>query len=321
MHVALLEQIYANMWKEREYGEAATQIRRERDAQWWEAMKTVDCRKRKLEDGTLVHQRRGPQKNADDLKVAVWGYEWRRLLEECESYDKWRQGTKQFVLDACRCLQLPHPPEFYNKEGHISIDQGRAKCEESRSLDALPLPNKMARDILLEGASGRPQIKFVVYNLAVAGLANGTLAINNDVYAVLICRIRRHIDSVYMDLDYKAGFMDPVDWRAREWNTGADHLANYALATRESGGNLSQQTIQTALRNCVAIQFFTDGGYTREIGGAIGVQCIGYFQYQGEIERRLVGYRYAFIERPLSAFFTELAALETALELVRETRM
>ena len=38
--------------------------------------------------------------------------------------------------------------------------------------------------------------------------------------------------------------MDPLHSRAREWNAWADNLANYALSTRESAGNLTVQILQ-----------------------------------------------------------------------------
>ena len=47
IHILVIERIYANVWKERGYREIAGQIRRERDAQWWEAMKTVAGKKEK----------------------------------------------------------------------------------------------------------------------------------------------------------------------------------------------------------------------------------------------------------------------------------
>ena len=174
----------------------------------------------------------------------------------------------------------------------------------------------MARDSLFDCDTERPQLEFVVDNSAVAGLANGTLAINSDLHAKSISNIRRHTCRIYRRHDHKALYMDPVDWRPREWNTGADYLANYALATGETGGNLTTQSLKKALETCIAIQFYTDGGFARAIGGSIGVQCIGYHRERGNIQRRCVGYAFAFMGQARSAFAMELKALETALEYI-----
>ena len=76
----------------------------------------------------------------------------------------------------------------------------------------------------------RFQIEFVVDNACVAGLANSTIAVKNDFFDPCVRRIRKRIVQIFHDhCSYKAGFLEPVDWRAREWNAGADYLANHAL--------------------------------------------------------------------------------------------
>ena len=57
----------------------------------------------------------------------------------------------------------------------------------------------------------------------------------------------------------------------------------------------------------------------RGVGGATGIQCIGYYQEQDRIERHMVGYLYAFEEHAVNALDMELSGLETALKLTVST--
>ena len=70
------------------------------------------------------------------------------------------------------------------------------------------------------------QLEFVLDNFSVAGLANSATSITNDKYGPLVTVIRRRLNDVYWLYDDKASFVDPVAWRARERNKGADHLAS-----------------------------------------------------------------------------------------------
>ena len=173
----------------------------------------------------------------------------------------------------------------------------------------------MCRDVLFECPCERQQLEFVVDNLAVAGLANSTTAIHNDAYGNAVCRIRRMLSKVYRSWGYKASFLEPVDWRAREWNTGADHLAGYGLTVRKDGGNLSAECVRYAGQSNKALHFFSDGGFVEGVGGAAGVQLLAYYLEDGHMKRHMVGYKYIYRANATSSFEMELLALETALSM------
>jgi len=177
------------------------------------------------------------------------------------------------------------------------------------------MPDQTHSDALFNYPCERIQVEFVVDNLSVAGLANSTVAIINQAYGPIVIRIRRLLSSLYRICNYKASFMDPVEWRAREWNKGADHLASYCLSAREDGGILTADSFRHALVNSVALQFFTDGGFVRGAGGAVGVQLIAHYWEKGCLQRRMVGCKYMYKMDAVSAFELELLALETALNL------
>ena len=91
------------------------------------------------------------------------------------------------------------------------------------------------------------QIEFIVDNKAVSELANGTVGVSNPKHAASVTNIRQRLLKLYGCYDYKASFLDPVDWRAREWNRGADHLAGYALKTKSTGCNLDEHRVRACL--------------------------------------------------------------------------
>eukprot|EP00973_Karenia_brevis_P040678 5628830-Karenia_brevis.AAC.1 len=162
------------------------------------------------------------------------------------------------------------------------------------------------------------QVEFVVDNQTVAGLANATLAAKNPFYQPCVRRIRGRLAKLYMKhCQYKAGFYDPVDWRPREWNIGADYLANCALQAQTDGGTLTTEVVRQCLQEKRALQFFTDGGFTNQ-GGAYAVQLVEQVYENGQATRQMLGHWYGFVEHAQSAFQMELLALDKSVELLWE---
>ena len=133
--------------------------------------------------------------------------------------------------------------------------------------------------------------------MAVAGFANSTTAIINDLHGNVVSHIRRVLGTFYRTWGYKASFLEPFDRRAREWNKGADHLAGYCLTVREDRGALFAECIRHAARSSKALQFFSDGGFVEGVGGAAGVQLLAYSLEEGCLKRYVIGYRYLLGER------------------------
>ena len=159
-------------------------------------------------------------------------------------------------------------------------------------------------------------MEFVVDNLTVCGLANGTLAVTNTKYSEQVHGIRKGIYEIYRQhCDYKAEVLEPVDWRAREFNTGADHLASYAIATSSSGGTIQKDCVKQHMPSCKALQVFTDGGFIPGKGGGYGIQLIGHFGTDLQPESVVIGFAYKFDKDASSAFAMELAGLSAAVRM------
>ena len=118
----------------------------------------------------------------------------------------------------------------------------------------------------------------------------------------------------------KAGFLEPVDWRAREWNKGADFLAGHAISTRSCGGNLGSWSLRNMQGQAFALQFFSDGGYVPGVGGGFGVQLFAFrIMQDGHLERSLLGYTFNFDANARSAFDMELQGLRAGLQILQKS--
>ena len=117
------------------------------------------------------------------------------------------------------------------------------------------------------------------------------------------------------------GFFDPVDWRPREWNIGADYLANCALQAQMAGGTITNEMVQQCLHEKKVLQFFTDGGY-KSPAGAFSVQLVEHYFDNGTAKRHMIGYWCETVCDARSAFEMELLALDKAVEFLwKATRL
>ena len=112
--------------------------------------------------------------------------------------------------------------------------------------------------------------------------------------------------------------MEPVEGMPREWNSGADYLANLAMSTQSCGGNLNAEAVRQAFAGNVALQFFSDGGFNGR-SGAFGVQLLAHSMHNGMKKPRMIGFLYKYVPEALSAFQMEILGLDAAVELLAES--
>ena len=155
-------------------------------------------------------------------------------------------------------------------------------------------------------------------NQCLACIANGTTGINNNFYNALLDRIRAHIADLYRTaFNYKAGFLDPVEWRPREFNKAADYVANCVLHKNCDVDNITVSAAVGAVTDAIAIQIFSDGGYNFGKGAAaFVVTCVRWDGQQ--LHSELLGGRGILIKEARSAFHTEVTALDMAVQFMLE---
>ena len=127
-------------------------------------------------------------------------------------------------------------------------------------IDNVPILLPLAWDRLWCQGASRSQLEIVVDNLTLADIANGTAALANERYLLPLDRIRCRLMLLFKHhFEYKGTFLEPVDWRPREHNKAADHVANCAMESRLDVDTLRLEELQDCLKNCFALQIFTDG--------------------------------------------------------------
>ena len=178
----------------------------------------------------------------------------------------------------------------------------------------LELPRLLSRDgFWLRGVT--PQLEFVVDNETLAGLAN--LELKSD--CVLYDHLVQHIQEGLGDLltHYfvpKASFLNPVEWRPREFNTPPDTVCNWVLSRKADLLDLRRNDVTDKAMAGWSLQVHCDGGY-RGGAGAAAFVVHSYSPAGGGVER--VGYYGAYLPSARSAFQAEIFALDNAVAWIR----
>ena len=113
--------------------------------------------------------------------------------------------------------------------------------------------------------------------------------------------------------NHKGGFLDRVDWRAREFNGAADLVADQVMDSQRSIDTLPRDKLHECLNSGSAIQIYADGGFSQGCGSAALV-LISVTGGGVEMQRNIIGFKGVFFEsvfRPSR----EVAALEMAMAL------
>ena len=125
-------------------------------------------------------------------------------------------------------------------------------------------------------------------------------------------RIRSRVRDLFQGtFVYKAEFLEPVDWRAREFNSAADYVCNCVFAKAQSLNSLQDDEVIDYMRTAIGIQVFTDAGYTKGEGAAAFV-VLGIRDTELGLQTDLLGGRGVQIHPSKSAFQAEVAALDMA---------
>jgi hypothetical protein len=249
--------------------------------------------------------------------MAAWGMDWRERLEAAENKEAWMIQKRVFVLEVCKAWALPLPYNDYLPRQRIADGEGSSNSKyKSRDAANIELPRLAARDNLWRQDLCGTQLEFVVDNKTLSELANITANISNDFYRPAIERIRRNIRSAFQSrFEYKGGFLEPVDWRARDFNTAADLVADHVIANRSGIDTLVLEKLRKCIDEDGAIQVYTDGGFGQGVGSAAMV-VISVTWEGAERRRTIIGVKGIFMENAISFFQTEVAALEMATDVV-----
>ena len=134
----------------------------------------------------------------------------------------------------------------------------------------------------------------------------------------MIERIRRNLRTSYKKaFEYKGGFLNPVEWRGREFNEAADLVADHVIASKSDVSTFNKEDLRGCWASGCGIQIYTDGGFCDGIG-SIAVVVIQVRWDAEQVHRKILGVRGKYVATATSSFQMELAALEMATEAIEE---
>jgi len=264
-----------------------------------------------------VNARSGRQKCDDAIFYAAWGSQWRDCCDTFADKRQWMASRCEFVRKVCDAMGLPQLWEC--EPAHSATTEAVAplqKPPKGWNMTDLALPAFLARDGLWTRGVARTQLEFVVDNQKLANIANGLAAVANQFYQAPLDRIRAGLRQLFhAQFEYKATFLDPVDWRPREFNTAADHVANCVLAGQADVNALQDEDVCRCAQTATAIQVFSDGGYVHGLGAA-AIVIVAVREEGGQFHHEIVGARGVLVKPARSAFQMEVMALDMAIAVL-----
>ena len=225
------------------------------------------------------------------------------------------------MKEACDVLGLPFRDEPVSDFRKAELSPADRAEDTNWELSRMPTPKTLARDRLWKTNLVSLQLEFVVYNKALADVADGTAAVCNPFYQAPLDRIRQRLFDLYKHtFAYKAGFLDPVDWRPRERNASADYVANHIMSNKCDLNTFDEEIAVGTLWTAVALQIFSDGGFAGGAAAAavvfVAIQAVG-----TSFQNTCLGARGYYLDSCRSAFCAEVLALEHAVEVVSQLRV
>ena len=261
----------------------------------------------------MLHARPGQQRCNDAVFSSTWGPGWRDRFDLVQDWTQWTNGKADFVKNACKALGLPLPTPVAHDRCIPGILSSTPKGNHW-DIACIPMPLVLKRDSLWKKGLSRPQLEFVVDNQVLAEVANGKSSVSNEWYRLALDRIRtrlRHLFDAFFE--YKGGFLEPVDWRPRECNKVADHVANCVLHHETSFQSLSADCISKRVSKAVGVQVYTDGGL-QSGRGSTGIVIMIVDDMGAELKSEIVGYAGQHFHPAHTSCQTEVSALDWATE-------
>ena len=243
--------------------------------------------------------------------VEVWGEAWRLEERHGKEEKQWKEGREDIVNKigenwGIKGLRLKGKAE---KE-----ERAKGKKDDPEARQYKPHAEDRKWDSV-----GR-RCKFVCDNQTTANLLNRQAARKNSKHKPLIDKS--------LNVQYeivKAGwrpFNDSenfMEWRRREFNKVADHVANETIKHRKSFSYCNKDLREAIRPGNANILVFSDGGAWAEarVGASAWVAYVlGGHWGSGDRDVHLLAAEGLYLDFPVTAFHTELIAAESALSFV-----
>lgn len=193
LHHRILKSIYRAAWFEDKItvGDGARPLheaRSCRDALWWESIKDIPTKRRRLEN--LSQARQGHKVAWEDMLVDFVSIDWRHKRETSESIADWMDGWEQFCNRCCSCWHLPQLPAPTNPCPDAIFRPW--KCPRVRS-DLEDTPMNEWPDWRWNWQGNGQRVFVLVDNQLLANLVNGQAALKQLTFRPPLVRISRRL--------------------------------------------------------------------------------------------------------------------------------
>ena len=137
-----------------------------------------------------------------------------------------------------------------------------------------------------------------------SGFANIEARICNKYYGPMFDQIRSgQTNFVFSAIKFKGGFLPPVDWRPREYNSPADNICDWIFERRIDLENLCGRAILDVLGKRHHLQIHRDGGFS-VCAGATTLSVHGVESQINAVSR--LGYWCLYLATAMSAFHAKI---------------
>ena len=244
--------------------------------------KAIPAKFRRIDN--RVRARRGPPATKWELPLTmVYGNDW-RVLRATMTITEWAATEEHFVTSVSEVWDLKgywtkkdrKDAENIEVEGRkcVPTKKGSHKLTGKKTASTTPKYLHHPADVYWQ-SGGRGRIKFIVDNQALANIVNGRQKLGESPLTAVFKRFIRACTTIFKHQYYpQTNIGDMVQWRSRDFNQQADHIANVTL-DRQSGQYYCDKKVMREAKEAKAnFLIFSDGGYRSSIPCSVGAYII-----------------------------------------------
>ena len=322
IHERILEMLHENAW--REIGctvpgkdQPLRWVREHRDCMWWEAVKTLPYRTLKAEG--LEHAKRGRRAACEDPLVRTYGIDWRSKRKAYRGKTSWQASGMTFVQQICEAWHLPIT---HTRSRYETVSINELVPSSKRTLSNIPCVKPHPNDDCWDRSCGC--LSMVVDCQVLYGLLQGEVVLKDVASRPIFVRIARALERFWKTgWQPRQAWANFIEWRPREFNNAADHLANYTLDEAKSWFECEEEVLREGLARGCNIELHSDGGLRRQNkeeqrccqGSSAWIGHIVHLK-DGTWHRKRFAMAGTYLEDASSAFVAEAIALEKMVDYV-----
>ena len=272
-----------------------------------------------------MHSKQRPLTEWEDVFVMSLGHDWRSILDQCNTYQDWRQGEINFITRVCNAWDLPVPSDV-GSDLPSTLDSFQKQTSPAKKQRG----NMHLKDQLLQHSltpatlsyawtRRRRSFVFIVDCLPVQSVSCGHSLLTAPELKDTFRRICDNLGAIC-----SCGWQpprptgDPVQWQRRIHNLVADGLVNYTMDVERTWFRTFDWPFHGESLESCNVRVHSDGGTRRHrCSASAWVMEVGVLMSDLEWLYRPIAMSGTYFKEPESSFATESWALEEATEFMK----